>query len=146
MFMIPHCTQSMAGGGGGVCLSSQLCREVQIGGFQFRLVPGIKWDPILKITNRKRAGGVAQVVDICLASIRPWVQPSVQPRKIRLDGLTLLFWQSKWKGLFSSSSFNGLLPELTRLLMTVSPLCYTPVRAHHVRVNKGWEPGWVSGC
>jgi hypothetical protein len=48
--------------------------------------------------------------------------------------------------LFSSSSFNGLLPELTRLLMTVSPLCYTPVRAHHVRVNKGWEPGWVSGC
>jgi hypothetical protein len=59
-----------------VCLSSQLCGEAQIEDQG----PGIKWDPISKITKAKRAGGVAQVVE-CLEELRPRVQTPVPQKK-----------------------------------------------------------------
>jgi hypothetical protein len=39
------------------------------------------WDPISKITRAKGTGGVAQEVEACFASVKPWVQSPVPPPK-----------------------------------------------------------------
>jgi hypothetical protein len=59
------------------------CHPNYAGNINRRIViqdsPSIKLDPISKITNTKKAGGVVRVVDIFLATARPCVQTPAPP-------------------------------------------------------------------
>jgi hypothetical protein len=119
-------------GHGGKHLSSQTTWEAEIGMISVQVCPGINWYSISKITNPKKTGRVAQVVE-CLPS-KP---ETLDSKNSCLQSVRLSFHLFKYFAFFSKKNIHFLV------------ICYFCTRdwrrisfsSSLKRIEEGWEHG-----